>query len=536
MTNKGLDMSINDQDRCRSLVCDPNGIIVAEMVYRCMICFYVSDTMPEARQHYVLKHIEEDDLSNENCVDQCDDLDDLRQSTKNIPKHLNKKLQQQNNNNSNKYQNGNRSNSLDNGIDSYSPINVSNKYRNGSAEPIDMSPSSDSFDRYTPLVTISDGLDSATNGGKSGYVNCAVCNVTRFYSCVQRRYGQFTCVTCYRFVKQFFDKPERHSCPQLGKCLLNVRIRCKACWIKACTDLFQVDPEKQQLLDTYAPIKQHGGASTSSVNNSEEDDEHLDHLDGLDSSSLADDRMDHSDDNNNSINNGLNGQMNHSKEALSMMLALNGLHDLPNQFSKSSLNNFGLLTGNGNNLFGNLNDNNNNSLITSNTNSINGLSSSQQSALNNLANGNDSSGLPFLTPKRNNHMNNKHQDLNGTNLSVDSLKSSLESSILNGSTKDSNNNNKSNSTANGNNKPTKGTAGKKVWSCGKCSTCVAEDCGKCIYCLDRPKFGGPFVKKQRCIKRRCLMKIKTKNANKANNSTGNVSATNLSTNTSTFVF
>ena len=50
--------------------------------------------------------------------------------------------------------------------------------------------------------------------------------------------------------------------------------------------------------------------------------------------------------------------------------------------------------------------------------------------------------------------------------------------------------------------------GKKVWSCGKCMTCTAEDCGKCIYCLDRPKFGGPFIKKQRCIKRRCLMKIK----------------------------
>lgn len=28
---------------------------------------------------------------------------------------------------------------------------------------------------------------------------------------------------------------------------------------------------------------------------------------------------------------------------------------------------------------------------------------------------------------------------------------------------------------------------KKVWSCGKCDTCIAEDCGQCIYCLDRPK-------------------------------------------------
>jgi hypothetical protein len=63
--------------------------------------------------------------------------------------------------------------------------------------------------------------------------------------------------------------------------------------------------------------------------------------------------------------------------------------------------------------------------------------------------------------------------------------------------------------------------GKKVWSCGKCMTCTAEDCGKCIYCLDRPKFGGPFIKKQRCIKRRCLMKIKNGNNKHLSNNNAN---------------
>lgn len=152
MTNKGLDMSMkDDQERCRSLVCDPNGIIVAEMVYRCMICFYVSDTMPEARQHYVLKHIEDDDLNNE--ADQID-LDE------NIPKHLTKKqLQQQNNNNTNKYQNGNRNSMNNNDMNGCLDFSTSNnsKYRCSPTEPIDMSPSSDSFDRYLPLVTITDG-------------------------------------------------------------------------------------------------------------------------------------------------------------------------------------------------------------------------------------------------------------------------------------------------------------------------------------------------------------------------------------------
>lgn len=141
--NKNLEMSLkDDQERCRSLVCDPNGIIVAEMVYRCMICFYVSDTMQDARSHYVTKHIEEEDdnLSNDNSTDQINNLDDLCQ--KNIPKHLNKKLHQRSDSN----------NSLENGLD----FSMSGSRYRGS-EPIDMSPSSDSFDHYLPLVTISDG-------------------------------------------------------------------------------------------------------------------------------------------------------------------------------------------------------------------------------------------------------------------------------------------------------------------------------------------------------------------------------------------
>lgn len=345
--------------------------------------------------------------------------------------------------------------------------------------------------------------------------------MTRYYSCVQRRYGQFTCVTCYRYFKSFFDKPERYSCPNLGKCQLNVRNRCRACWMKSCIDLFQVDPEKKQLIQAYAPTKH-----ASSVNNSEEDDEQLDTLEGLDSSSFVD-KMDHSDDNNNSINglNLTNGHMNHhSKDTLSMMLALNGTTDLPTLFSKN-LTGFGLLSANTNGLFGNLSDNNNNSLTTNHTTS---------SSMNGLTNGNDNVGLSFLTPKRN-HLNNKN--LNSTNLNGSNTNDKSKNDT-NGTTttKDSNNNK---STTASTTKPAKGSSGKKVWSCGKCATCVAEDCGKCIYCLDRPKFGGPFVKKQRCIKRRCLMKIKTKAQNKANlnnNNLNNAAPTNLTTNTSTFVF
>ena len=39
--------------------------------------------------------------------------------------------------------------------------------------------------------------------------------------------------------------------------------------------------------------------------------------------------------------------------------------------------------------------------------------------------------------------------------------------------------------------------------CGNCAGCLRDDCGKCCYCLDKPKFGGPGRKKQRCALRIC---------------------------------
>ena len=39
--------------------------------------------------------------------------------------------------------------------------------------------------------------------------------------------------------------------------------------------------------------------------------------------------------------------------------------------------------------------------------------------------------------------------------------------------------------------------------CGGCPGCLQEDCGKCNYCKDKTKFGGPGRKKQRCALRVC---------------------------------
>ncbi|XP_028401347.1 histone-lysine N-methyltransferase 2A-like [Dendronephthya gigantea] len=40
--------------------------------------------------------------------------------------------------------------------------------------------------------------------------------------------------------------------------------------------------------------------------------------------------------------------------------------------------------------------------------------------------------------------------------------------------------------------------------CGNCEGCSVEnDCGKCIYCRDKPKFGGTYLLKQCCVERKC---------------------------------
>ncbi|XP_063798252.1 histone-lysine N-methyltransferase 2B isoform X2 [Pseudophryne corroboree] len=40
--------------------------------------------------------------------------------------------------------------------------------------------------------------------------------------------------------------------------------------------------------------------------------------------------------------------------------------------------------------------------------------------------------------------------------------------------------------------------------CGECKGCnVTDDCGKCVNCKDKTKFGGPNTKKQCCVNRRC---------------------------------
>lgn len=39
--------------------------------------------------------------------------------------------------------------------------------------------------------------------------------------------------------------------------------------------------------------------------------------------------------------------------------------------------------------------------------------------------------------------------------------------------------------------------------CGTCRGCTASDCGNCKNCRDKPRFGGPGIKKKACLRRVC---------------------------------
>jgi len=48
---------------------------------------------------------------------------------------------------------------------------------------------------------------------------------------------------------------------------------------------------------------------------------------------------------------------------------------------------------------------------------------------------------------------------------------------------------------------------KRLARCGKCTNCKSQDCGACYNCADKPKFGGPGIKKQACVNRKCLLMV-----------------------------
>jgi len=54
-------------------------------------------------------------------------------------------------------------------------------------------------------------------------------------------------------------------------------------------------------------------------------------------------------------------------------------------------------------------------------------------------------------------------------------------------------------------KPSYGSRNRSSRStrCGSCVACHAQDCGTCKNCRDKPRFGGPGIKKKACLARIC---------------------------------
>ena len=46
----------------------------------------------------------------------------------------------------------------------------------------------------------------------------------------------------------------------------------------------------------------------------------------------------------------------------------------------------------------------------------------------------------------------------------------------------------------------------RMFKCGACDACTRDDCGTCIHCRDKPKFGGPGRMKQVCVHKKCPYK------------------------------
>ena len=42
--------------------------------------------------------------------------------------------------------------------------------------------------------------------------------------------------------------------------------------------------------------------------------------------------------------------------------------------------------------------------------------------------------------------------------------------------------------------------GEKTSKCVGCEGCLVEGCGDCLFCVNKPKFGGPGRKQLCCVK------------------------------------
>ena len=386
---------------------------------------------------------------------------------------------------------------------------------------------------------------AGTNGTctiKSGYITCPVCSCTKFYTTLQRRYGQFSCVGCYRFFKEFFVQPKRFTCPNLGECVLDQRTKCKACWIQRCIDIYTVDDSRKAVLLAHRPLKKSTSSSVKSSSVANNNQQQVSSSSTRKSSST--------------IVPSINGSNVPPVVEGSSLDALNSVAPAHSPLSEVANVNSNLSSGgnnsngpqaNGSNDTGDIGDgcdgsdriglspnahgvddadgcisnDEEPSVLTSDPNSKTassksvGTNSSSSISNNQPLNNNNSIKCESDSEESANSIEDADDlPLDGEegNSSLNMLQASA-SFPSSASLDEASNNNHSNlgitTTRAGKTPPRRKTSGRiKNWCCLKCANCLADDCGKCINCLDRPKFGGPFIRKQRCLYKKCLMKTK----------------------------
>ncbi|KAI1303567.1 hypothetical protein HDE_02110 [Halotydeus destructor] len=113
-----------------------------------------------------------------------------------------------------------------------------------------------------PVPATGRGQSKGMGCGRPGYITCSICNATKYYSHVQRRFGQFSCEPCSKFMKRFLRDPKQYTCHEDGHCTIGCApgeqeprgvsvSRCKACWLQICLDKFVLEPSTREVIDQH---------------------------------------------------------------------------------------------------------------------------------------------------------------------------------------------------------------------------------------------------------------------------------------------
>ncbi|XP_054159228.1 uncharacterized protein LOC128957486 [Oppia nitens] len=368
----------------RSLVCDANGIIVAEMVYRCMICSAINEGLEDAQRHYQMEHIDDNGVeknSSQPLMAMDSDLEDEDDLSMNFEESMYEEMD------------GNQV--------ATNSVTVMNQFDNRPNKPMNFAQPSNFMMAGSPYDSPAPVKPSPKRVG-GGFVTCEVCGLTKYYSHISRRYGVFSCESCAKFFYRYLLKPSKFTCANNGNCSLKIDVpggRCKACLLQACLQKYIIDPKKHPKIFNRTPGSDGGG----------------DGLGGL--SQIP-----------------ANVQIKINPKPSKVVIKPNIKKEPPISLDPTEINmNINL---------------------------------------------DDPTTVPLppltITPK---------PATNGIVIKANPGGSGKRKQQFNED----------------------GTAvprSRRI-GCRECPGCLADDCGQCLYCLDKPKFGGNDVKKQRCIKRRC---------------------------------